>query len=65
MSSSFRSIDRSTHIKILMVSLVAVSVVVAVGMSARTTDFAAQPPNPVLRAGDPASIAAHDSSIIR
>jgi hypothetical protein len=65
MSSSFWSIDRGTHIKIVAVSLVAASVVVAVGMSARTTGSIEQAHGPVLKAGQPASFTAHDGSTVQ
>jgi hypothetical protein len=65
MSSSFWSIDRSTHIKIVAVSLLAASVVVAVGLSARTTGSIEQAHGPVLKAGQPSNLTANDASSVQ
>jgi len=61
--------DRSTHLKIAAVALLATVVVVAVGFRARTdagTDTArVETSGPVVKAGKPASFTSRDGSEIR
>jgi hypothetical protein len=58
MSESLLSADRNTHLKIAAVALIAVAIMVAVGLNARTTgsDLVAARGNtdgPVVKAGTP------------
>ena len=71
MNSSLWSADLRTHIKIVVVSLVAAIVIVIAGFSTRsgdsnsTTTAMTKAHGPVLRAGKPASITTNDISKIR
>jgi hypothetical protein len=71
MNSSLRSADLATHIKIVVVALVAAIVIVGAGASARigdsssTTAAMTKANGLVLRAGKPANITANDISKVR
>jgi hypothetical protein len=70
MNSSLRSADLATHIKIVVVALVAAIVIVGAGASARIRDSSSttamtKANGPVLRAGKPANITANDISKVR
>src|SRR5262245_36034712 len=65
MNSSLLSADRNTHIRILVVALLAGAILVAVGLSARiaNTELAEAPADvPVLKAGKPAAFATSDQA---
>lgn len=69
MNSSLRTADPATHLKIVVVSLMAAIVVVMVGYSAhvgasRSTTFAIQMDRSVVKLSDPASLAAIDNPTI-
>jgi hypothetical protein len=70
-NSSLRTADRSTHIKIVAVSLVASIAVVAVGLMARNEPSGSvtariQTDGPlVVKAGEPKTITANDNTAIR
>ena len=62
--------DRTTHLKIVAVSLVAAIAVILVGVTARVTDTGTasaklESHGPVLKAGKPATITARDGSSIQ
>ena len=62
--------DRSTHLKIAAVALLATIVVVAVGFRARTVDAGTgtariETSGPVVKAGKPASFTSRDGAEIR
>jgi hypothetical protein len=64
MSQSIRSADRSTHIKIVAVSLMAAILVVAVGISAR--NFGIDEDNPtVTKAGRSVHFSIKENSTVR
>lgn len=70
MNSSIWFADRVTHIKIVLVALVATIVIVGIGMSARTNDWgftavAAKVNGPVLRAGKQLNMTASEISKVR
>jgi len=69
MNHSLVTADRTTHLKIVAVSLVAAIAVILVGITARITDSGAsanlQAHGPVLKAGKPAAITAIDGSTVR
>jgi hypothetical protein len=70
MNHSLVTADRTTHLKIVVVALVAAIVVVAVGITARVTEtdnFASRFDSnaPVLKAGKPATYSVKDGTAIR
>jgi hypothetical protein len=68
MDYSLLRANRTTHLKIVAVSLVAATLVVIVGLTARTTDIntgRVQTSDPILRAGQPATFAGQELSTVR
>ena len=69
MNHSLVTADRTTHLKIVAVSLVAAIAVILVGVTARISDTGAsakiEANGPVLKAGKPATITARDGSSIQ
>ena len=69
MNHSIYSADRTTHLKIVAVSLVAAIAVVLVGTTARVTDTGAsanlQAHGPVLKAGKPAAVTLRDGTAVQ
>ena len=70
MSSSLHTADRNTHLKIVVVSMVAAIVVVAVGINARVADKSATPgavaaDGAPVKAGKPAIFTDTSTSTIR
>jgi hypothetical protein len=66
MNHSIYSADRATHMKIVVVALVAGIVVAGLGISAHlTTDNGYSQTARVLKAGKPVAITSSDTSIIR
>ena len=69
MNHSLVTADRTTHLKIVAVSLVAAIAVVLVGITARVTDSGAsanlQAHGPVLKAGKPATVTVRDGNPIQ
>ena len=69
MNHSLVTADRTTHLKIVAVSLIAAIAVILVGVTARVTDGGAsanlQAHGPVLKAGKPAAITAREASILQ
>ena len=70
MNHSLVTADRTTHLKIVAVSLVAAIAVILVGVTARVTDTGSASANlqahgPVVKAGKPAAVTVRDGSTIR
>ena len=68
MDSTLHRAGSTTHLKIVLVSLVAATVVVAVGINARTssTDTAATAAGPaVVKAGQPPAFAGKEGATVR
>ena len=70
MNHSLVTADRTTHLKIVAVSLVAAIAVILVGITARVTDTGSataklETHGPVLKAGKPAVITARDGNTIQ
>ena len=59
--------NRLTHLKIVVISLVAAIAVVAVGVNARTGNVIAESPGhgTIVKAGQPATYAGQESSAVR
>jgi hypothetical protein len=64
MNHSFHSADRATHLKIVIVALVAGIAVAAFGLSTRSNVDYSQTAR-VIKAGKPVVITSSDSSVIR
>jgi hypothetical protein len=64
MNHSFHSADRATHLKIVVVALVAGIAVAAFGISTRSSVDYSQTAH-VIKAGKPVAITSSDSSTIR
>ena len=69
MNHSLVTADRTTHLKIVAVSLVAAIAVILVGVTARITDTSStaklEANGPVLKAGKPATVTVRDGSTIQ
>ena len=66
MNHSIHSADRSTHLKIVVVALVAGIAVAAFGISARTnSDFTQTAQTHVMKAGKPVVITSSQTSTVR
>jgi hypothetical protein len=64
MNHSIHSADRATHLKIVVVALMAGIAVAAFGMSARTSSDYTQTAH-VIKAGKPMTLTSSDTSVIR
>ena len=64
MNHSIHSADRSTHLKIVVVALVAGIAVAAFGISARTNQDYSQTAH-VIKAGKPVAVTSSDGSLVR
>jgi hypothetical protein len=64
MNHSFHSADRSTHLKIVVVALVAGIVVTGLGISARTNADYTQTAH-VIKAGKPVAVTSSDTTMVR
>jgi hypothetical protein len=64
MNHSFHSADRSTHLKIVVIALVAGIVVAGLGISARTNSDSTQTAH-VVKAGKPVAVTSSDTSLVR
>jgi hypothetical protein len=64
MNHSIHSADRSTHLKIVVVALVAGIAVAAFGISARTGSDFTQTAH-VMKAGKPVVVTSSDTSMVR
>jgi hypothetical protein len=66
MNHSFHSADRSTHLKIVVVALVAGIAVTVLGISARNnSEFTQTAQTPVVKAGKPVAITSSETSTVR
>jgi hypothetical protein len=65
MNHSIYSADRSTHLKIVVVALVAGIVVAGFGISARVSDDGYAQTAHVVKAGKPVAITSSNSSVVR
>ena len=70
MNHSLVTADRTTHLKIVAVSLIAAIAVILVGVTARISDSGntsakVETQGPVLKAGKPATITARDGNTIQ
>ena len=64
MNHSIHSADRSTHLKIVVVALVAGMVVAGLGISARTSADYTQTAH-VVKAGKPMAVTSSDAMVVR
>jgi hypothetical protein len=64
MNHSIHSADRATHLKIVVVALVAGIAVTAFGISARTNTDYSQTAH-VIKAGKPIAVTSSDASMVR
>jgi hypothetical protein len=64
MNHSIHSADRATHLKIVVVALVAGIAVAGFGISARTTGDYSQTAH-VIKAGKPIAITSSDTTVVR
>jgi hypothetical protein len=64
MNHSFHSADRATHLKIVVVALIAGIAVAGFGISARTNSDYTQTAH-VIKAGKPMAVTSSDSSMVR
>jgi hypothetical protein len=64
MNHSIHSADRSTHLKIVVVALVAGFAVAGFGISARTNSDDTQTAH-VVKAGKPMAVTSSDASVVR
>ena len=64
MNHSIHSLDRTTHLKIVVVALVAGIAVAAFGISARTGSDFTQTAH-VMKAGKPVVVTSSDTSMVR
>lgn len=65
MNHSIYSADRATHLKVVVVALVAGILVAGVGISARVSDDSYTQTARVIKAGKPVAITSSDSSTVR
>jgi hypothetical protein len=65
MNHSIYSADRSTHLKIVVVALVAGIAVAGIGISARTSDESYTQTARVIKAGKPVAITSSGASVVR
>jgi hypothetical protein len=64
MNHSIHSADRATHLKVVVLALVAGIAVVGLGISARTSSDYTQSAR-VIKAGKPVTVTSSDASVIR
>jgi hypothetical protein len=65
MNHSIYSADRMTHLKIVVVALVAGIVVAAFGISTRSTDDAYSQTARVIKAGKAVAVTSSDANLVR
>ena len=64
MNHSIHSLDRSTHLKIVILAMVAGFVVAGLGISARTNTDYSQTAH-VIKAGKPVTVTSSDAMLVR
>ncbi len=64
MNHSIHSADRATHLKIVVMALVAGIVVAALGISARTNADYSQTAH-IIKAGKPVAVTSSDAMVVR
>jgi L-asparaginase/Glu-tRNA(Gln) amidotransferase subunit D len=64
MNHSIHSADRSTHLKVVVIALVAGIVVAGLGISARTSTDYTQTAH-VIKAGKPVAVTSSDTMMVR
>jgi L-asparaginase/Glu-tRNA(Gln) amidotransferase subunit D len=64
MNHSIHSADRSTHLKIVVMALVAGIVVAGIGISARTNADYSQTAH-IIKAGKPVAVTSSDAMVVR
>jgi hypothetical protein len=64
MNHSIHSADRSTHLKIVVVALVAGALVAGFGISARSSSDYTQTAH-IIKAGKPVAVTSSDTSVVR
>ena len=65
MNHSFYSADRTTHLKIVVVALVAGIAVAGFGISARSTDDGYTQTARVVKAGKPVALTSSETMVVR
>jgi hypothetical protein len=65
MNHSLHSADRATHLKIVVVALVAGIAVAAVGITTRANVDYSQTATHVIKAGKPVVVTSSDTSVVR
>ena len=65
MNHSIYSADRTTHLKIVVVALVAGIAVAGFGISARNTDDSYMQTAHVVKAGKPVTVTSSEASLVR
>lgn len=65
MNHSIYSADRTTHLKIVAIALVAGVVVAGLGISARVTDDSYTQTARVIKAGQPVAVSTSNGSMVR
>ena len=65
MNHSFHSADRATHLKIVVVALVAGIAVTAFGIATRTGVDESQTAARVIKAGKPVVVTSSDNTVVR
>ena len=65
MNHSIHSADRATHLKIVVLALVAGIVVAGLGISARTNSDYTQTATHVIKAGKPVVVTSSDAMVVR
>ena len=65
MNHNFHSVDRATHLKIVVVALVAGIAVTAFGIAARTSVDYSQTASHVIKAGKPVVVTSSDNTMMR
>ncbi|HEY7232126.1 MAG TPA: hypothetical protein VH558_17345 [Pseudolabrys sp.] len=65
MQASLLHAGRTTHLKIVLVSLITAAVVVVVGVNARIDSSSATVDNGVIKAGQPTAYAGKENTVVR
>jgi hypothetical protein len=65
MNHTFHSVDRATHLKIVVVALAAGIAITAFGVAARTNVDYSQTASHVIKAGKPVVVTSSNSTMVR